>query len=190
MTTVQTNQQTDEWQIERSPVGEPAARVLLRAFFEEMVQTYHGRPARAGEVDAAMAADPSDDLDPPHGLFLVARRGGRPAGCLGLRHLGPGTAKLTRMFVHLDARGLGGGARLIAEMERLAAEHGVTTMRLGTRHDLLAARALYASLGYRETPPAWESASTITGSARTSPRMAARVATVPRRPITRPIPRE
>lgn len=153
MTTVQT-----EWQTDLSPVGEPAAQALLRAFFEEMVQTYNGRPARAAEVDAAMAADPSDDLVPPHGLFLVAWQRGRPAGCLGLRHLEPGTAKLTRMFVHRHARGRGGGALLIAEMERLAAGPGVRTMRLSTRHDLVAARALYASLGYRETPPAWESA--------------------------------
>lgn len=146
------------WQVETCPVDHSDAQQLLLAYFGEMVQTYHRRPVTSAEVRAAMAEDPSDELSPPHGLFLVARRDGRLAGCLGLRHLGPGAAKLTRMFIAREARGCGGGTALITAMEARAAQQGVTTMRLSTRHDLVAARALYTRLGYREVAPTWESA--------------------------------
>ncbi|MFJ8828986.1 GNAT family N-acetyltransferase [Micromonospora aurantiaca] len=130
---------------------EPDAALLLREYMAEMVRRWYGRPERPGEVDAALAEDPSDDLAPPAGLLVVARRDGRLAGCAGLRWQ-PGWAELTRVYVRLEHRGTGGGAALIAAIEAYATAGGATRIRLDTRSDLVEARALYARHGYREIP--------------------------------------
>ncbi|MGV9766686.1 GNAT family N-acetyltransferase [Micromonospora tulbaghiae] len=133
-----------------SPDG-PDATLLLREYMAEMVRRWYGRPERPGEVDAALAEHPSDDLAPPSGLLVLARRDGRLAGCAGLRWQ-PGWAELTRVYVRPEHRGAGGGAALIAAIEAYAAGGGATRIRLDTRSDLVEARALYARHGYREIP--------------------------------------
>jgi ribosomal protein S18 acetylase RimI-like enzyme len=40
----------------------------------------------------------------------------------------------------------------MGELEHLAREHGLSALRLDTRHDLVEARRLYAALGYEEVP--------------------------------------
>ncbi|MGK5440617.1 GNAT family N-acetyltransferase [Micromonospora sp. URMC 105] len=130
---------------------DPDAADLLGRYFEEIVRRFHRRPVRPGEVEAAMAESPSDDLVPPNGLLLVAYRDGRAAGCAGLR-LRPGWAELTRVFVHPAHRGHGGGAALLAAAERHARTLGADRIRLDTRADLVEARALYARHGYVEIP--------------------------------------
>ncbi|MGC4790343.1 GNAT family N-acetyltransferase [Micromonospora sp. DT178] len=129
----------------------PEATALLEEYFEEMVRRYHGRPVRPGEVAAAMADEPSDDLAAPTGILLVAHRDGRPAGCAGLRYR-PGWAELTRVYVRPAHRGRGGGAVLLAAAAGRARAAGVDRIRLDTRGDLVEARALYARHGYREIP--------------------------------------
>ncbi|MBB5114032.1 GNAT family N-acetyltransferase [Micromonospora echinospora] len=130
---------------------DPDAVLLLREYMAEMVRRWYGRPERPGEVDAALAEDLSDDLAPPAGLLVLARRDGRLAGCAGLRWQ-PGWAELTRVYVRPEHRGAGGGAALITAIEAYAAEGGARRIRLDTRSDLVEARALYARHGYREIP--------------------------------------
>ncbi|MGS2615779.1 GNAT family N-acetyltransferase [Micromonospora sp. LZ34] len=130
---------------------QPDAAALLEEYFEEMVRRYHRRPARPGEVAAAMADSPSHDLAPPTGIFLIATYRGRPAGCAGLR-LRPDWAELTRVYVRPGHRGRGGGAALLAAVEQRARAAGADRIRLDTRGDLVEARALYARHGYVEIP--------------------------------------
>jgi GNAT superfamily N-acetyltransferase len=103
--------------------------------------------------DPAVAIQASaPDLSPPHGAFIVARLGGRPVGCGGVK-LPPGEpAFLKRMWVSPDARGLGIGARLLDELERIAREAGATAVTLDTNSRLTAAAQMYLSRGYREVP--------------------------------------
>ena len=54
------------------------------------------------------------------------------------------------MWVAPTARGLGLGRRLLVELERAAADHGVRTLRLETNQNLTEAIALYRSAGYVE----------------------------------------
>ncbi|OKJ43439.1 GCN5 family acetyltransferase [Micromonospora sp. TSRI0369] len=129
----------------------PGAALMLREYMAEMVRRWYGRPERPGEVDAALAEDPSDDLAPPTGLLVLARCDGRLAGCAGLRWQ-PDWAELTRVYVRPEHRGAGGGAALITAIEAYAAEGGARRIRLDTRSDLIEARALYARHGYREIP--------------------------------------
>lgn len=127
------------------------ARAVVRAYMTEVASRYYGRPATPAEVDAALADFPADDLALPRGLLLVATDAdGVILGCAGLRLLPDALGEITKVYVAPAARGRGLGARLVEEIERLAALHGRTTVRLDTRSDLVEARRLYARLGYAE----------------------------------------
>ncbi|GAB3935269.1 GNAT family N-acetyltransferase [Micromonospora vulcania] len=130
---------------------QPDAVLLLREYITEMVVRYYRRPALPGEVDEALAESPSDDLTSPTGLLLLAHHGDDLAGCAGLRWR-PGWAELTRVFIRPAHRGAGGGAALLAAVERQARTAGADRIRLDTRSDLVEARALYARHGYVEIP--------------------------------------
>ncbi|MCM0676566.1 GNAT family N-acetyltransferase [Micromonospora phytophila] len=142
---------TTTWTVAQCHPDQPDAVTLLEEYYEEMVRRYHRRPVRPGEVEAAMADDPSDDLAPPTGFFLIAHRDGQLAGCAGLRHR-PEWAELTRVYLRPAHRGRGGGAVLLTTVEQRARANGIHRIRLDTRSDLVEARALYARHGYREIP--------------------------------------
>jgi len=129
-----------------------AARQVLRSYLDDVASRYFGRPATDEEIDAALREDPSIDLVPPYGVFLVARQRDVVLGCAGLRLLPEKVGEVKRVFVAPAARGRGLGARLMGELEHLAREDGLSALRLDTRHDLVEARGLYAALGYEEVP--------------------------------------
>lgn len=138
------------WSVTRTPVHDPVAADLLRRYFFDVASSYYGRVATGDEVNSALAQDPSDDLVPPGGLFLVGRYHGVASGCVGLRFGPPGFAELTRMFVTPEVRGTGGGGTLLAAAEAQAGD--AHTIRLDTRLDLTEARRLYERHGYRPVP--------------------------------------
>jgi GNAT superfamily N-acetyltransferase len=140
------------WTVAETPVTDPVVTDLLRRYFLDIASSFYGRPATAAEADAAMVAEPSDDLVRPGGVLLVGRCGGEPGGCVGLRFGPPGFAELTRMFVLPDLRRRGGASVLLAAAEGAARAWGAHTVRLDTRLDLTEARALYSRHGYREIP--------------------------------------
>lgn len=127
-----------------SPVSlaDPEAHDVLRAYLAEIVSRYWGRPATAAEVDREMVEDPSDDLAPPTGTFLLARDESGPVGCVGVRLLADGEGELRRMYVAPAARGRGIGRELVAAAERAALDLGADVLKLDTRSDLVEARAL------------------------------------------------
>ena len=92
------------------------------------------------------------ELTPPAGLFLIARVGGRPVGCGALKFHAGAPAELKRMWVARDARGLGVGRRLLAELEREARDAGVEVLHLETNASLTEAIALYRKTGFVEVP--------------------------------------
>lgn len=120
---------------------------------DDVVSRYYGRQATDDEVDAALREAPSDDLTPPQGLFLVAQENGTVLGCAGLRFRPDRIGEVTRLFVVPAARGRGLASRLMSELETRARDHGLATLRLDTREDLVEARRLYARRGYREVAP-------------------------------------
>jgi ribosomal protein S18 acetylase RimI-like enzyme len=134
------------------PTSGPA-REALRAYMDEVVSRYQGRPAAPEEVDQALRDFPSDDLRPPGGAFVLALDGGEAVGCGGVSFHEGAIAELTRIYVAPAARRRGLGRRIVTELERAALENGRTLIRLDTRADLVEARAMYAALGYREVAP-------------------------------------
>jgi DNA-binding MarR family transcriptional regulator len=92
----------------------------------------------------------TDELRPPAGLLLLARRGEQPLGCGALKFHPGGPAELKHMWVSPEARGLGLGRRLLSSLEQAAAEAGATVVRLETNGTLSEAIALYRGSAYSE----------------------------------------
>lgn len=135
-------------------VSHPDAVTLIRRYYAELISRYYGRPTDEAEVSEVIGEEPSADLAPPTGIFVVARIGGAAVGCLGVRVLDADTVELTRMFVGPEARRRGVAGHLIDVAEGFARDtFGARVIRLDTRADLVEARALYARHGYREIEP-------------------------------------
>ncbi|MCK7626764.1 GNAT family N-acetyltransferase [Streptomyces sp. RS10V-4] len=148
---------TPSWTVAAEPAGSPAARDLLRAYYTDVADRYYllheGRRSTAEEIEDGVAAYPSAELAPPHGVLLVARCGGEPAGCAGVRRLDARTAELKQVFVRPERRGQGAAGALLRAVEAAAAGWGAERIRLDTRLDLTEAIALYRRYGYREIAP-------------------------------------
>ncbi|WP_432883927.1 GNAT family N-acetyltransferase [Kribbella sp. CA-245084] len=125
----------------------PIAQYCLNAYFEEL-----GRRFEAGFDPARSISADHAELTLPAGLLLVATLRSEPVGCGALKLHGSEPAEIKRMWVSPDARGLGLGRRLLAELERTAAAHDATAVRLETNHNLKEAIALYRSSGFKEVP--------------------------------------
>lgn len=147
-----------KWTVAPEPVTGEDAVALSRAYLDDIIGRYYGRPATAVEIDEEYALMPVRDLAPPRGVFLVARDAAGvaaegPAGCAGVRLLSPKIAELKHVWIRPGARRQGLGARLVSAAERAAAGLGATAVRLDTRSDLTEARRLYERHGYVEIPP-------------------------------------
>lgn len=101
---------------------------------------------------------PGPYIAPGGGLWL-AHSGTEGIGCVALRALGDGAAEVKRMYVMPEWRGAGVGRALMNALIEGARTRGHSTLRLGTLDDMLAAQALYRSLGFapveRYRPDEW-----------------------------------
>jgi DNA-binding MarR family transcriptional regulator/GNAT superfamily N-acetyltransferase len=123
------------------------AQYCVESYFAEL-----GRRFDAGFDPARSISADHDELTPPAGLLLVATLHTEPVGCGGLKLHGDEPAEIKRMWVSPEARGLGLGRRLLAELERKAIAYGAPVVRLETNRTLAEAIALYRAAGYREVP--------------------------------------
>jgi DNA-binding MarR family transcriptional regulator/GNAT superfamily N-acetyltransferase len=125
----------------------PDARRAVRAYAAELADRFEDGFDIALSISATEA-----EMSPPAGLFLLAMLHGEPVGCGALKFHPGAPAEIKRMWVDRSVRGLGLGARLLAELEARAAAHGVRTLRLETNRSLGEAIGLYRRAGYREVP--------------------------------------
>lgn len=84
------------------------------------------------------------------GTALLAYERGRAVGCGVLLPLSETVAEIKHLWVDRDARGLGIGRRLLAELERAAVDREMRAIRLDTHAVLTEAILLYESSGYRQ----------------------------------------
>lgn len=122
------------------------------------------RPARRTDAAAILALEtlfPGDRMSaasvrrflrvPTAHVLIAERDDGTVLGNLiWLTRRGSRRARIYSVVVAPHARGLGLGRRLVETMQRDAAVAGCDTATLEVRADNLAARALYAALGYTE----------------------------------------
>lgn len=68
-----------------TPPQDAAARAAIEAYLTDIVGRYYGRTATPEEMADALADAAPDDafLEPPHGLFWLARDGDTVLGCAG-----------------------------------------------------------------------------------------------------------
>ena len=84
------------------------------------------------ELEAEIAKGPPPDLVPPGGVLLLVRVDGVAAGLGGVRHLETSVAEVKSMYLAPAFRGRGLARALLAELERIAAQHGCEAVRLDT----------------------------------------------------------
>lgn len=90
-----------------------------------------------------------EDMRPPRGMLILARREGTPVAC-GVLKLHGAWAELKRMWVAPDTRGLGVGRLMLLVLEQRAIQNGASLIRLETNKTLVEAISLYRKSGYRE----------------------------------------
>jgi DNA-binding MarR family transcriptional regulator/GNAT superfamily N-acetyltransferase len=126
----------------------PDARWCLGSYFSELARRFD-----AGFDPALSISADDQELTPPAGLLLVATLHGEPVGCGALKFHDDAPTEIKRMWVAPQARGLGLGRRILADLERRAAAGGARVVRLETNRTLTEAIGLYRAEGYREVPP-------------------------------------
>lgn len=137
----------DDLVIEAVDPAHAHAEHCLREYYDELDRRFDAGFDQARSLPAAF-----DEMRPPAGLFLVASRRAEPLGCGAVKFHGTEPAELKRIWVAPEARGLGVGRRLLAELEARAAEHGCRSVHLDTNRALTEAIVMYRAAGYREIP--------------------------------------
>ncbi len=120
------------------------AIACLSAYFAELDRRFQGGFDPGAPVERlaeGLAAD---------GHFLMARREGRPIGCVALVPLDEATGEIKRLWIDASARGAGLSRRLMERMEDKARALSLTRLVLDTNRTLAEAQALYRRLGYQQ----------------------------------------
>lgn len=89
----------------------------------------------------------------PTGRLILGRTGDAVIGCVGIRRLAHETCEMKRLFVREGARGTGAGRQLAVAAMRIARRLGYRRMALDTLETMVAARRIYAALGFVDTDP-------------------------------------
>jgi GNAT superfamily N-acetyltransferase len=118
---------------------------VARTLFREYALSLGEHAAYLVGFEDELAALPAG-----YDFVLVAELAGDAAGCVAVRPLSGGACEMKRLYVRPSARGTGAGRALaVASIERALAS-GYTVMRLDTLPTMVAAGALYGSLGFTE----------------------------------------
>jgi ribosomal protein S18 acetylase RimI-like enzyme len=139
--------------IDIAPARLPEDLELVRGLFGEYVASL-GIDLSFQDIDRELAHLPGK-YAPPRGVVLLARDvTGAAMGCVGLRPWsGPGECEIKRLYVRPAARGRSLGRHLAEAAIGWASQAGYRRVLLDTLASMHAARALYASLGFRPVEP-------------------------------------
>lgn len=132
------------------PQGD-ADLAAVKALFREYAESLGFSLAFQG-FDQEMASFPAK-YAPPQGGLLLAMVDGEAAGAVGVWQQAPGICEMKRLYVRPQFRGLDLGRRLAVAVVEEGRRLGYRAMRLDTLRTMVAARGLYASMGFVEVEP-------------------------------------
>ncbi|WP_420140215.1 GNAT family N-acetyltransferase [Sphingomonas sp.] len=89
----------------------------------------------------------------PKGCVLLTETGGVAVGCVAMRQVTPAICEMKRLYVRPNARGEHLGRELAERLIAEARAAGYREMRLDVQARFLAARQLYADLGFVAADP-------------------------------------
>jgi ribosomal protein S18 acetylase RimI-like enzyme len=134
-----------------SPAQFEAARVLIEEYAAQ-IRTLMGVDLCFQNFASELAQLP-DMYGPPAGCLLLAGSDHEWVGCCALRRFSDEVCEMKRLYIKPIARGAHLGRRLTEHLLPKARALGYRRMVLDTLKDMTAARALYASLGFRHIEP-------------------------------------
>ncbi|MFD8753122.1 GNAT family N-acetyltransferase [Kitasatospora sp. NPDC059577] len=126
----------------RVTVDDRLVEPLLRELTHEYVTRY------GPEAHREMSRYPGEAFAEPHGVLLLLLEGGEPVAGGAYKRYDEHTAEVKRMWTHSAHRRRGLARRVLAELERTAAEAGYTRIHLTTGPRQPEARGLYLAAGY------------------------------------------
>ena len=126
---------------------DPRAKPLIDDLIREYDSRY-GTYFDAAGAQAELNRYPAELFAPPQGNFILVLRGDETIAGGAFKRYDAGTAEVKRMWTRRDLRRQGLAARVLAELERLAAAQGYNRIFLTTGFRQPEAVQLYLSLGY------------------------------------------
>jgi ribosomal protein S18 acetylase RimI-like enzyme len=133
-----------------TPAHFAAARVL---FEEYAAQLGFSEAELCFQNFAAELEQLSDMYGAPSGCLLLVRSGQEWVGCCAVRRFSADVCELKRLYIRKSYRGANLGRQLCESCVAKARVLGYRRMVLDTLQDMIAAQALYRSLGFREIEP-------------------------------------
>lgn len=138
------------------PGQNEAARAIIFAVAFEFFgrdEEFEAWKARVSQTWLAQDIDELVTLFPKNGgAFWVLLDGEQVVGTGGVKRVDRETCELKRMYLLPRARGLGWGKKMARTAIEWARAAGFERMRLDTDDELVAATALYQSLGFAPIP--------------------------------------
>jgi putative acetyltransferase len=97
-----------------------------------------------------------DMYGPPLGSLVLVMKGSTAVGCGAVRRLSDGVCEMKRLYVRTNERGANLGRHVAERLVEMARALGYEKMLLDTLVEMIPARRLYESLGFREVESYYE----------------------------------